>query len=101
MMKTLRTSLARAAIGVVALGLTLVAGIGNVAYAGQQADPTPGPDVSPSLDISANASTSSDPSLPTPTLLRPDSSYYAPPSMGGSDIPSNHRGPHGDGNPNR
>jgi hypothetical protein len=25
---------------------------------------------------------------------------YTPPSMGGSAIPSNHRGPHGDGNPN-
>jgi hypothetical protein len=100
MKKTVRiSSPARMALGGLVLGLTLVGAVSQSAHAQQQASPALGTDVRPSPDISANASTGSDQGGAPPARLVIQSPY-TPPSMGGSDIPSNHRGSHGDGNPN-
>jgi hypothetical protein len=96
MKKTFRTSLVRAAIGGVALGLTLVVAVGDAAYAEEQPGQQPssvsvsaaGPSTVPSDEQSAPPAR---PMIQTP---------YTPPSMSGSYMPSNHRGDHGGGNGN-
>jgi hypothetical protein len=84
MKKTFPASFVRAAIGSVALGLTLVGGIGDAVYAeelpGQETGPAPVTSASSSTDQGAQ-----------PLVIHVP---YAPPSMGGSYIPSNNRGPH-------
>jgi hypothetical protein len=96
MKKTFGTSLVRAAIGGVALGLTLVVGVGDAAYAeeqpGQQSSLAAVTDAAPSAGPSAEQS--------VPTARPMIQSTYTAPSMGGSYVPSNHRGDHGGGNPN-
>ena len=93
MKRTVRTSLLRAALGSVVLGLTLVIGVSESGYAQQQSSQAPGP----SSVTDVNQGPASTPAAPTRVTIE---TPYTPPSMGGSDIPSNHRGSHGDGNPN-
>jgi hypothetical protein len=96
MQKTFRTSaLVRTMLGGAVLGLTLVGGVSQSAYA-QQPSST---DASPSPEISANAVVNADP-LPQTRGQAVTVVPYTSPSMGGSDIPSNHRGSHGDGKSN-
>jgi hypothetical protein len=76
MKKTFRTSLVRAAIGSVALGLTLVVGIGDVAHAEEQPSLAAVTDAGPSTDRGAQP--------PAPMVIH---FPYTPPSMGASSIP--------------
>jgi hypothetical protein len=92
MKNTFGTSLVRAAIGGVALGLTLVVGVGDAAYAEEQPALAAITDAAPTAGPSAEQSgASARPMIET---------AYTPPSIGGSPLPSNHQGAHGGGNSN-
>jgi hypothetical protein len=99
--QTFRTSLVRAAIGAIALGLTLVIGIGHAAYrdeqAGQQASAVavtaPGPATGPGAQDGGNTS--------APERVIVETAYTPPSVAGGGSLSNAPTYTGGNSNPNR